>query len=384
MPPTLNPIYAVKTKDFIPPGPIDWFINPIPAPDAFEEGNLANISPTIKIDISIKPGIVEEIIIGAACTPQEVTAYTTLFQEFRDIFAWSYTKMPGLDPSIVEHHIDTWPDITPVRQKQRPLHPAKAAAIKAEIDKLHTAGFIYPITYTSWVSNPVPVDKQQGTIRVCTDFRDLNNACPKDNFPTPFIDQIIDDCAGHEALSFMDGFSGYNQIQIHPTDQYKTAFITPWGTFAYHVMPFGLKNADATFQRAMTYIFHDLAAIILAYLDDLTARSKKHTQHLDDLRVIFQRCRQYNIRLNPLKCVFCVTAGRLLGFIVSQSGITVDPLKVQAITELPPPRNLRQLQSLQGKSNFLRRFVPGYAIRAHGFLRLLRHDIPFHWDDYAQ
>jgi hypothetical protein len=182
----------------------------------------------------------------------------------------------------------------------------------------------------------------------------------------------------------MDGFSGYNQIQIHPADQHKTTFTTPWGTFAYRVMPFGLKNADATFQRAMTYIFHDLSNIILAYLDDLTARSKKRTQHLDDLRIIFQRCRQYNICLNPLKCVFCVTAGRLLGFIVSQSGITVDPLKVQAITELPPPRNLRQLQSLQGKANFLRRFVPDYAIRAHGFLRLLRHDIPFHWDDYAQ
>jgi hypothetical protein len=200
----------------------------------------------------------------------------------------------------------------------------------------------------------------------------------------PFIDQIIDDCARHEALSFMDEFSGYNQIQIHPADQYKTAFITQWGTFSYRVMPFSLKNAGATFQRAMTYIFHDLAAIILAYLDDLTARSKKHTQHLDDLRIIFQRCRQYNIHLNPLKCVFCVTTGRLLSFIISQSGITVDPLKVKAITEIPPPRNLRQLQSLQGKANFLRHFVPDYAICAHSFLRLLRHDIPFHWDDYAQ
>jgi hypothetical protein len=149
-------------------------------------------------------------------------------------------------------------------------------------------------------------------------------------------------------------------------------------------MPFGLKNAGATFQQAMTYIFYDLAAIILTYLDDLTTRSKKCTQHLDDLRIIFQWCRQYNIRLNPLKCVFYVTAGCLLGFIVSQSGITVDPLKVKAITEIPPPQNLRQLQSLQGKANFLRRFVPDYAIHAHGFLRLLRHDIPFHWDDYAQ
>jgi hypothetical protein len=130
--------------------------------------------------------------------------------------------------------------------------------------------------------------------------------------------------------------------------------------------------------------FHDLAAIILAYLGDLTTRSKKRTQHLDNLRIIFQRCHQYNIRLNPLKCVFCVTAGRLLGFIVSQSGITMDPLKVKSITEIPPPQNLWQLQSLQDKANFLKRFVPDYAIRAHGLLFLLRHDIPFHWDDYAQ
>jgi hypothetical protein len=103
----------------------------------------------------------------------------------------------------------------------------------------------------------------------------------------PFIDQIIDECAGHKALSFMDGVSGYNQIQIHPADQYKTAFTTPWGTFSYHVMPFGLQNDGATFQQAMTYIFHDLAHIIVAYLDNLTARSKKFTQHLDYLQIIF-------------------------------------------------------------------------------------------------
>ena len=121
---------------------------------------MANISPTIKINISIKNGIVEEITIGAAYTPQEITAYKALFQEYRDIFAWSYTEMPGLDPSIVKHRIDTWSNITPVRQKQRLLHPSIATAIKAEIDKLRTTGFIYPIAYTSWVSNPVLVDKK--------------------------------------------------------------------------------------------------------------------------------------------------------------------------------------------------------------------------------
>jgi hypothetical protein len=216
------------------------------------------------------------------------------------------------------------------------------------------------------------------------DFHDLNHTCPKDNFPMPFIEQIIDHYVGHEALSFMDDLSVYNQIQIHLADQYKTAFTTPWGTFSYRVMPFGLKNIGTTFQWAMTYIFHDLAHIILAYLDDLTARSKKRAQHIDDLRIIFQWCHQYNIHLNPLKCVFCVTVGCLLRFIVSQSGITVDPLKVQAITEIPPPWNLHQLHSLQGKDNFLRRFVPDYATQAHSFLRLLCHDIPFHWDEHAQ
>jgi hypothetical protein len=159
------------------------------------------------------------------------------------------------------------------------LIQGRQAAIKAEVEKLLKAGFIYPIHLTEWVSNPVPVDKKQGTIRVCTDFRDLNKACPKENYPTPFIDQIIDECAGCEAFSFMDGFSGYNQIQIKPEDQHKTTFICPWGTFAYRKMPFGLKNAGATFQRAMSFAFHDLKHIVEAYLDDLASRSRKRKDH---------------------------------------------------------------------------------------------------------
>ena len=121
----------------------------------------------------------------------------------------------------------------------------------------------------------------------------------------------------------------------------------------------------------MSYCFHDLAHIILAYLDNLTAHSKHWAQHLHDLRTIFLRCRKYNIHLNPLKCVFCVPAGHLLGFIMSKDEITLNPLKVQAILELPMPHTLRQLQSLQGKANFFHRFVPDYATTAHGFLRLL-------------
>jgi hypothetical protein len=160
---------------------------------------------------------------------------------------------------------------------------------------------------------------------------DLNKACPKDNFPTPFIDQIIDECVGCESFSFMDGFSGYNQIQIKLEDQHKMAFNFPWGTFNYRKMPFGLKNAGATFQQAIYFAFHDLKHIVEAYLDDLASRSCKRMDHLTHLRLIFERCRYFQIRLNPNKFSFCVTSGRFLGFIISTTGIMVDPLKVEAI-----------------------------------------------------
>ena len=137
------------------------------------------------------------------------------------MFAWSYEEMPGIDPSIVVHEIKTYPDAKPVWQCLRQIHPRKAAAIKAEVEKLLKAGFIYPIPLTDSVSNIVLVNKKQGTIRICIDYRDINRACPKDNYPTPYIDQIIDDCAGSEIFSFMDGFSGYNQINILPADQPK-------------------------------------------------------------------------------------------------------------------------------------------------------------------
>ena len=136
--------------------------------------------------------------------------------------------------------------------------------------------------------------------------------------------------------------------------------------------PFDLKNAGATFQRAMSYAFHDSRHTVQPYLDDLPAHSTKRQDHPTHLREIFLHYRHYHIRLNPHKCVFCVESGRLLGFIVSQEGIHLDPLKVEAILNLPPPASLQQLQSLQGKANFLRRFVPNYAEVAKGFTRLLK------------
>jgi hypothetical protein len=156
----------------------------------------------------------------------------------------------------------------------------------------------------------------------------------------------------------MDGFSGYNQINILPTDQHKTSFIFPWGTFAYQKIPFGLKNVGVTFQCAMYYSFHDITHIVQPYLDDLQPHSMRRQDHPTHLRAIFIRCHYYRIRLNPHKCVFCVESDRLLGFIVSIHRIHVDPLKVEAILNLPPPSTLRQLQSFAREGKLFTSFHP--------------------------
>jgi hypothetical protein len=135
--------------------------------------------------------------------------------------------MLGIDLDIVVHEIKTYPNAKPIWQRLRPFHPRKVTTIKLEVEKLLKDGFIYPVALTDWVSNLVLVNKKQGTIRVCIDCRDINKACPKDNFPTPFVDHIVDNCAGSEIFSLMDGLSGYNKINILPTDQNKTAFICP-------------------------------------------------------------------------------------------------------------------------------------------------------------
>jgi hypothetical protein len=168
---------------------------------------------------------VENVHLVVNCSPEEMASYTTLFQEFCNLFAWSYKEMPKIDPLTIVNEIQTYPGVKPIRQKIHTVHLKKNATIKAEVEKLLKSGFIYPIPLTERVSNIILVAKKQGTIHLCVDYRDLNKDCPKDNYPTPFIDQIIDNCVGNVIFSFMDGFSGYNQIEILPVVQHKTTFI---------------------------------------------------------------------------------------------------------------------------------------------------------------
>ena len=145
------------------------------------EGNLCNITKTMPVDISMKPGVPENIFIGQNSSPEEVKTYMALFKEFRDFFRWTYEEMLGIDPSIVVYEIKTYPDAKPVRQKLRQVHPRKAVAIKEEVKKLLRAGFIYLVPLTEWVSNIVLVNKKKGTIRVCIEL------IQKTTFPLPIL-----------------------------------------------------------------------------------------------------------------------------------------------------------------------------------------------------
>ena len=204
----------------------------------------------------------------------------------------------------------------------------------------------------------VMVKKSNGKWRMCVDFTNLNKVCPKDSYPCPRIDTLVDLTARHQLLSFMDAFSGYNQIKMEEADQKKTSFVTSRGLFYYKVMPFGLKNAGATYQRLMNKMFaHQIGRNVQVYVDDMLVKSLQENDHLSNLQETFDTLRAYNMKLNPNKCVFRVTVGKFLGFMVSQRGIEVNLEKIRAIMELAPPKIVKEVQSLNGKIAALNKFV---------------------------
>ncbi|XP_075496384.1 uncharacterized protein LOC142533477 [Primulina tabacum] len=310
-------------------------------------------------------------------------------KEYRDCFAWSYDDMPGLDQKLVEHRLPLKEGFKPFQQPSRRMSKEVELKVKEEVEKLLKAKFIKPIRYTEWLSNIVPVMKKNGKVRICIDFRDLNCATPKDVYVMPIPDMLIDSVARHELLSFMDGFSGYNQIKIAEADTHKTAFRCPGavGTFEWLVMLFGLKNAGATYQRAMNSIFHDMIGHhIEVYIDDIVVKSKQAADHIEHLRKSFQRMRQHELKLNPLKCAFGVKAGKFLGFLVHQRGVEVDKNKAKAIMEANPPRNKKELQRFLGQVNYLRRFIPNLAGKTNEFSQLLKlkDSGEFKWEESHQ
>ncbi|XP_072052157.1 uncharacterized protein [Arachis hypogaea] len=210
--------------------------------------------------------------VGTSISKAELQAITSFLQENADLFAWKPADMPGIDPQVISHKLAINSSARPVQQRKRKLGEEKRKASLEETQKLINAEFIKEIRFTTWLANVVMVRKQNSKWRMCVDFTDLNKACPKDSYHLPSIDSLVDNASGYATLSFMDAYSGYNQILMHPSDQDKTAFITDFGNYCYKVMPFGLKNAGATYQRLMDKVFaKQIGRNIEVYVDDMVA-----------------------------------------------------------------------------------------------------------------
>jgi hypothetical protein len=294
--------------------------------------------------------------------------------------------MPGIPRELAEHELKIFPNAKPVKQSMHRYNPEKARSMGKEINRPLEAKFIREIKEATWLSPPVMVEKKDIKIyRMCIDFMALNKHCPTDYFPLPRIDQIIDSTAGCERLSFLNAYSGYNQIRLKVEDEDKTVFITPHGVYCYMTMPFGQKNAGATYQRCMQACLKEqIGRNIEVYVDDIVIKTAKADSLLDDLRETFANLDRYNIKLNPKKCSFGVPTGQLLGYLISERGIEGNPEKIQAIINMQPPKTLRHVQQLMGRLAVLSRFISKLGKKTLPFYRLLRKTDNFTWTEEAQ
>ena len=337
------------------------------------------------INLSSNSNAHKPVSISASLSVEERIHLVELLKEYQDIFAWQYDEMPRIDPELVAHSLNVEPGTRPVVQPMRTFHPEVETQITQEVKKLFTTDFIKPIQHPRWLSNIIPVKKKNGQIRYCVDFCNLNKACLKDEFPLPNMNLLIDSAVGHAMFSFMDGFSGYNQIFMSPKDAEKTTFRKPIGNFYYTIMSFGLKNAGVIYQTTMTAMFHDMMhREIEDYVDDIVVKSKMRKDHFGILKKVFERYRLYKLKMNPLKCAFGVSAGKFLGFLVHQCGIDVDPTRASAIATMKPPTTHKELKIFLGKLSYIRRFIPGLAVVTSTFAPLLKKGAPFHWSTECQ
>ncbi|GKC98776.1 reverse transcriptase domain-containing protein [Tanacetum coccineum] len=340
----INTDYKIKTSLEEPP--TDLELKPLPD----------NLEYVFLKEPSFLP-----VIISSQLSQEKKNKLVSILKKHKQAFAWKTTNIPGICPSFCKHKIQLLDDKKPVVQKQRRLNPNMQEVVKKEIMKLLDTGIIYPIADSPWVSHIHYVPKKGGitvatnkkdepvstrTItgwRVCIDYRKLNEATAKDHFPLPFMDQILERLAGNKYFCFLDGFSVYFQIPIDPNDQEKTTFTCPFRTYAYRRMPFGLCNAPATFQRCMLAIFHDMIEeSVEVFMDDFSVFGNSFDTCLNNLDKMLKRCKDAHLVLNWEKYHFMVKEGIVLGHKVSSAGLEVDKAKIDVISKLPPPTNIKE------------------------------------------
>ena len=343
------------------------------------------------------------VIISSSLESDQENKLLDILRTHKTAIGWTIADIKGISPLICTHRIHLEEDVTPSRQPQRRLNPIMKEVVKKEVLKLLDVDVIYPIADSKWVSPTQVVPKKSGVTmvanehneliptrvttswRVCIDYRKLNEGTRKDHFPLPFMDQMLERVAGHEFYCFLDGYSGYNQIEIALEDQEKSTFTCPFGTFTFRKMPFGLCNAPGTFQRCMMGIFSDMIELILEiFMDDFSVFGDSYEGCLENLWKVLERCQEKNLVLNWEKCHFMVTQGIVLGHIVVKKGIEVDKAKVELISNIPIPQCVKDIQSFLGHAGFYRRFIRDFSIIARPLCNLLAKDVPFAWSQACE
>jgi hypothetical protein len=244
-------------------------------------------------------------------TPHDEGRLLSCLSRNKDVFAWSGLDLVGVSRAIIEHSLGIDSLVRPKKQRLLKMSDEQTETAKAEVHRLLEAKFIEPIAYPTWLANVMMVQKKSKKWRMCIDFISLNKACPKDNFPLPRIDKIVDNAAGCEVMSLLDYFSGYHQIHMKEEDKASTSFITPFGTYYFVRMPEGLKNAGSTFSRLTKKVFENqVGHNIFTHVDDIVVASKSKEDHLSNLAETFANMREARLRLNPEKCIFGVLQGK--------------------------------------------------------------------------
>ena len=294
-----------------------------------------------------------------AGTAEQRQALVSLLNGFNDVIAIDDCDV-GETP-LLTHCIDTGAT-RPIRQGPRRLPPPRVKIVAEEVEKMLDKGIISP-SVSPWASPIVLVQKPDGSIRFCVDYRKLNDATHKDSYPLPRIDDTLDRLGGAQYFSTLDLQSGYWQVPVEGKDQQKTAFITPQGLFEFRRMPFGLCNAPATFQRMMHAVLRGLSPLYcLVYLDDVIVFSRTFAEHLRRLEAVLTALRRAKLKIKPRKCHLLLAEVHFLGHVVSAKGISTDPGKVKAVQEWKQPASLKSLQSFLGFASYYRRFIPHFCV----------------------
>ena len=313
-------------------------------------------------------------------TADEQEKVKHLLLSYEDIFSQGEDDVGRTN--ITEHVIKTKNEV-PIKQRPRPLPLKQSEEVERQVQLLLKSGMI-SISESAWSSPIVCVRKKDGSLRMCVDYRKLNDVTIKDAHPIPPINQSIDALSGSKYFCSLDLVSGYNQVPVHPDSKAKTAFCTRSGLYEYNVMSFGLCNAPATFQRMMEKILNGLHwQVCMVYLDDILVYGKTFQETLERLELVFIRLRAANLKLKPKKCSLFSKSVLYLGYVIGRNGVHTDPAKIKAVKDFEKPKDVQGVRKFLGLTNYYRKFVKDYAKIAYPLNRLLDKKgkgVPFIWN----